>query len=68
MPSAQAKPRTTDHRQIELNLQGTAPVPAAIPAPPAGDWTRNAEPIPRQPLEGHQPELLPRSPAGETHT
>ena len=22
MPSAQAKPRTTDHRQIELNLQG----------------------------------------------
>ena len=68
VPSAQPKPGNADRRQLELNLQGAAPVPAVILAPPAGDWTRAAEPVPRQPLHGYQPELLPRSPAGHAHS
>ena len=44
--------------QLTLDLHDRAP----RFGPDPDDWTRDAEPIPRQPLNGHQPELFPRVP------
>ncbi len=42
--------------------------PNATSAPAlTGDWSHNAEPAPRRPLNGYQPELLPCVPAGRSH-
>ncbi|MYD84729.1 MAG: hypothetical protein F4018_03445 [Acidobacteria bacterium] len=56
--------RSNHDRQLKLNL----PDPAPVFGPDPNDWTREAEPIPRQPLNGFQPELFPRTPAQSLHT
>ena len=63
MPNPQPKRRSEHDSQLRLDLRNRAPAFAPDP----DDWTREAEPIPRQPLNGHQPELFPRSPAGGAH-
>lgn len=64
MPNAQPERRSNRDNQLRLDLQDRTP--AFAPADP-DDWTREAEPVPRQPLNGHQPELFPRSPAAGAH-
>ncbi|MCY4119815.1 MAG: hypothetical protein OXG72_02725 [Acidobacteria bacterium] len=58
MPNPQPAPRNHDV-QLPLDLQDRAP----RFAPDPDDWTREAEPVPDQPLDGDQPELFPRTPA-----
>ncbi len=65
VPTAQHRIRTAPRGQLELNLDDPAGAPA--PTSAAGDWTHEAEPPPRQPRNGYQPELLPRRPAGGAH-
>lgn len=64
MHNPQPKRRKEHDVQPRLDLKDR--VPAFAPADP-DDWTRDAEPVPRQPLNGHQPELFPRSPATGAH-
>lgn len=64
VPNAEPRRRSGHDRQLHLVLQDRAP--AFAPADP-DDWTRDAEPVPRQPPNGYQPELFPRSPAGGAH-
>ncbi len=65
VPTAQHKIRTAPRGQDKRNLDGPAGAPA--PTSAAGDWTHEAEPPPRQPRNGYQPELLPRRPASGAH-
>ena len=60
MPNPQPVPRNEKDAQPRLDLQDRAP----RFAPDPDDWSREAEPVPDQPRNGHQPELFPRSPAG----
>ena len=60
-PMWKPRPRRRSECEIQPRLDLTDRAPAFAPADP-DDWTRKAEPVPRQPLNGYQPELFPRSP------
>ena len=64
MPNPQPRRRSDHDPQLRLDLQDRAP--AFAPRDP-DDWTREAEAVPRQPLDGYQPELFPRSPTEGAH-